>query len=136
MRTPQSPETQRMNENQSVPKSTTCRSSLADGMQTLRKLFDRSQSANKKTQHEATRNPAVSLQLQSAITAQPTGSSAISPEQSIGHPMQRELFASTERSDIEYRNRPMIKSDEVESCLPMLTQADKASSGNDNNGGK
>ena len=96
MRIPQVTETQRMNENQSIPRSTSWRSPLAVGMQTLRNLFNWSPSTVHETQHEATRNPAVSPQLQSPATVQPIRSSATSSEQSIGHPMQRELFVSPE----------------------------------------
>ena len=119
MRIPQVTETQRMNENQSVPRSTSWRSPLAVGMQTLRNLFDWSPSTIHETQHEATRNPAVSPQLQSPVMGQPIRSSVIGHEQSIRHPMQRELFTSPEKSNIEYRNKPMIKNDEVGSCPPM-----------------
>ena len=92
IRTPQGSETQRLNENQSVPRSKTWRSPLAVGMQTLRNLLDWSPSTIQETQHEATRNSTVSPQLQSPATVQPIRSSVISPEQSIGHPMQRKLF--------------------------------------------
>ena len=98
------------------------RSPLAVGVQTLRNLFDWSPSTIKETQHEAMRNPAVSPQLQSPVTVQPIKSSVISSEQCIGHPMQRDLFVSPERSNIEHRQRPMIKHDEVE-IPPMLAQS-------------
>ena len=92
-------------------------------MQSLRNLFNWSPPTVHETQHEATRNPTVSPQLQSSVTGQPIRSSVTSSEQCIGHPMQRELFVSPERSNIEHRQRPMIKHDEVESCPPMLAQS-------------